>query len=884
MNKKFLSLVLALVMVLGTFTSVFAAAEAKEEVKVPKLTSNDAKIQWLVDHKVVEGRKVNEDEKNNDLALDKNIQRAEVTKLLVYAIGKADLAAKLNGVMVPYTDVAAGYWANGYITVGSTAPSPANGLPFLNGYPDKSFQPKNDVTYAELAKMLVVLAKKDLTADGIKAANNDWPRQWMAWAAELGILDGVTVADSSKAANRHDSFVMIYNAMFKLENLRKLPAGETMGIISGYSAGKLVVNQGDFKKDVTVDLNTTFVGEKATAGAPIISWNTAIANAGSNYFYGSLVRVLTDEKGVATHIIQLGNPQELALVSNGWRGVADGTIETLKDTAAKFLPDDSGLQFAYGLITTDAKDNAVYNNYDVNWSEKKIEGIDKVFEGTFKKPVNVNFTKETRFFVADVNATKLTEVTKADALKMFNRGNLYPNNVYVGYDVLPTSKILEATVVVFNDVDASASGSTVRVVTPTASNFVFDAHKDNMVAAKAELVKFDMRNYKVEFPFNYNLEKYDVVKVTEGLNGAKSVEMKINHSQDPIYKIVKVNDKEIDEMGYVPGRRIETITLQDKTGRNELTVDVRADNKYWFGDEVKVGAIVQVNPSGKNAVNMISVLPGNTPLRGNLLDDGRFAGAEDTLIKEGQIVSVETTAGGYSILNIKIDGKGNVIPYYAPTDVVSGLKAGDWIQFLTTDKVNPDHKAALATNIKVKDAAGNYVPVEKEDALQEIKGMVQALKDKYPTTASVTLDNLKEYQDAVKAIQDKIDALNLEDKAAWEADEVYKPEFAKHPYSPRVKNLTVAEAKLSSMGRELQALKSVDDIKALIEQEDLDAEADKVNALVKRINDSNADVVASSKFATLKAETQARIDALTARDGEVDATKDIDPALTAITK
>ena len=77
MNKKFLSLVLALVMVLGTFGSVFAAekpAEAKKDTKVeetkkvPEKKDNNAKVQWLVDNEIVLGRKMYKDEKNNDLA------------------------------------------------------------------------------------------------------------------------------------------------------------------------------------------------------------------------------------------------------------------------------------------------------------------------------------------------------------------------------------------------------------------------------------------------------------------------------------------------------------------------------------------------------------------------------------------------------------------------------------------------------------------------------------------------------------------------------------------------------------------------------------------------------------------------------------------------
>ena len=73
MNKKIISLVLALVMVLGTFTSVFATGKTEEPAKkdakveetkkeapkagekVEKVVGKDNKIQYIVDKKFVKG-------------------------------------------------------------------------------------------------------------------------------------------------------------------------------------------------------------------------------------------------------------------------------------------------------------------------------------------------------------------------------------------------------------------------------------------------------------------------------------------------------------------------------------------------------------------------------------------------------------------------------------------------------------------------------------------------------------------------------------------------------------------------------------------------------------------------------------------------------------
>lgn len=107
MNKKVLSLVLALVIVLGTFGTVFAATDA---------TTESQKIQWLVDNGVLAGRTVNADG-SADLALDSTITRAETTKLVVYTLKLQNLADILKGVIRAFPDVELTHWANGYISV-----------------------------------------------------------------------------------------------------------------------------------------------------------------------------------------------------------------------------------------------------------------------------------------------------------------------------------------------------------------------------------------------------------------------------------------------------------------------------------------------------------------------------------------------------------------------------------------------------------------------------------------------------------------------------------------------------------------------------------------------------------------------------------------------
>lgn len=618
MNKKFLSLVLALVMVLGTFSSVFAAPAEKKETKeapkaaetvVPKLTGKKAKIDWLKDRGYISGRKVNEDPKNNDLALDKTIQRAEVSKLLVFATGNENKVDALKSITI-YKDVALNYWANGYINVGSTEPSKANNLPFLLGYPGNVFKPVNNVTYAELAKMLVTLTKTDLTKAMHDQANKNWPSQWMAWAADLGIFDDVTVADANKAVNREDAFTMIFNAMYRLKEIKVMPANETMGILSQIKNGEITINQGEKAKTVKLTDNTTFVLYKygsydvnAEPTNPRIVKASAISNA--EYYYGSLVRVLVNEKGEATHVLELGNPDFLALgigsrygENNRWDGVADNTIET----AYRFL----------------AK---------VNYKDGDAKSI------LFRDPsattggVEVKLTKATKYFVADAKKNQLTEVKDADeALRIVGNpaATDWIDRVYVGYNDVESAKdhetssptavkgYNEATVVVFNKVEKDNNGE----VTLRVKNDVTSKYNITLEDVDGKEVIADVATYRGGFPNNFNADKLDVIKWTNNNAAGIGIEKMIDHSKTERYPIVKVIDKD--------GAKL---VVEDKLGNTaRLVVDSEAD--IFLNGQLKEGALIQFrtlagnvpgsDATDANTVDIVSVMPNGVALAGVL--------------------------------------------------------------------------------------------------------------------------------------------------------------------------------------------------------------------------------------------------------------------------
>ena len=821
MNKKFLSLVLALVMVLGTFSSVFAAPAEKKETKeapkaaetvVPKLTGKKAKIDWLKDRGYISGRKVNEDPKNNDLALDKTIQRAEVSKLLVFATGNENKVDALKGITI-YKDVKLNYWANGYINVGSTEPSKANNLPFLLGYPGNVFKPVNNVTYAELAKMLVTLTKTDLTKAMHDQANKNWPAQWMAWAADLGIFEDVTVADANKAVNREDAFTMIFNAMYKLKEIKVMPANETMGILSQIKNGEITINQGEKAKTVKVTANTTFVlydrssnTNTLDVNATRIAQRVVLADLLSNpsYYYGSLVRVLVNEKGEATHVLELGNPAQLAIgnCDNNdnarWEGVADRTIETRDQVTVD--------RVTYPAIRA-----------KVNYKEGDAKSI-SFYEGRSLNSTDLKLTAATKYFVADVAKNQLTEVKDVDeALRIV--GNTmaagFIEKVYAGYNVVdgvgkhetssPTAiqGYNEATVVVFNKVQKDNNGE----VTLRVKNDVTSKYNITLEDVDGKEVIADVATYRGGFPNNFNADKLDVIKWTNNNAAGIGIEKAIDHSKTERYPIVKVIDKD--------GVKL---VVEDKFGNTaRLVVDSEAD--IFLKGQLEKGALIQFrtlagnvpgsDATDANTVDIVSVMPKGVALAGVLQGvvlDNQFNQAYAKNVKAADIKEYNGTNNHYKVIVNQLNS------FY---DTDNGVKRDlVWMSKSETEALQAWLKAnSDNANIRYK------------------------LKDNVQGNENEAYDLEVLYGDKWLPVADAVAKKAADDKAAQKAAlDAFNKKVAAVEDAAKLAD----QAAFDKAAKELKAL--VDEFNALkvdmLEKSDVDKAKTDLNAKIKALNDA----------------------------------------------
>ena len=785
MNKKIISLVLALVMVLGTFTSVFAAETKKDEAKKPeasekveKIVGKDNKIQYIIDKKLVEGYE------DGSYGLDKNIKRSEITRLLVLANGNEDIAKKLQGAMKIYSDVDTKHWANGVISVGTTVPSDANGIAMLVGYPDGSFGPEKDVTYAELAKMLVVLAKKDLTADMVK--NAKWATSWMTWAAELGILDDVTITDSNLPANRADAFTMVYNALYTMQEFKRTPSNETRGIISNFSKDVLTLNQ-DSKMEYKITDATVFVtGTNATRQQ--VQQIRFLDLKVRDYYLGSLVRVLTNDKNEVTHIIELGNPAELAkgnptgmAVGNDiWRGVADNTVETINPVAKSAVEAQKAIKAGDSYATIE------FNANNIDAKRIVFHNINKV-----DKNLTLKINDKTEFYVANPannQMKKVANVNEALALIGFHNYNNYKiAGVYAGFDTdgitrnygairIDTADRHTAKVVVFNFVNKSASGEKYRVIETSSSKFMTTLEKTDGTIVDRDNVYDTSR-----FPLEYG-DKLDVIELDTVRTGSFYATL-IDHSKTSVFPIVRITD--VREDGKV-------IYVEDKNGERSMLdlrdADIFSAKRYG---KVEVGNTLQfrVEDFGKsqvyaqaanNTAEIISLLGKDTKLEGSLVN---VIPAADKSQEVGRIISIQGIDTVNPTVTVRVDynifdaaDASGYATYSVANDVAKALDA--WFRAYPTRRV--DFKVFESVNAHGQHYAVNFHDNETGAAILYTaeKDNIELLVEKANLAAKnfriVNENNLKNAKALEAEIKGLEDSMSAGQKVLWE-NEKYAP-------------------------------------------------------------------------------------------------------------
>ncbi len=158
------------------------------------------KVDWLINEGLVTGYP------DGTYGLENTITRAEVSAMVTRALNSEGVSEVLKPIQGRFRDVLTTHWANGYINYVAS-------VGYVNGYPDNTFKPNNNITYAEVIKILVMVNGELPDTSGYEGAL--WATPYIVKAIETGIMNGIVISDGDYGAQatRGKVFEMIYNTL-----------------------------------------------------------------------------------------------------------------------------------------------------------------------------------------------------------------------------------------------------------------------------------------------------------------------------------------------------------------------------------------------------------------------------------------------------------------------------------------------------------------------------------------------------------------------------------------------------------------------------------------------------------------------------------------------
>ncbi len=192
--KKVISAVAALAMSASTFTALAATFP-----DVPEDASYAQAVQELSALDVISGYD------DGTFKPDELVTRAQITKMIVDALGERELAeaSKANSQFADVNSAGEnGHWAKGYINQGVTDK-------FIAGYDSTTFGPDDNVTYVQAQKMLVSAIGYETYAQEA----GGWPNGYKVWASSQGITDGISGIADDTQLTRAQVAKLVDNAM-----------------------------------------------------------------------------------------------------------------------------------------------------------------------------------------------------------------------------------------------------------------------------------------------------------------------------------------------------------------------------------------------------------------------------------------------------------------------------------------------------------------------------------------------------------------------------------------------------------------------------------------------------------------------------------------------
>ena len=412
--KKFLSLVLALVM---TMSLVTVSAGAKDFGDSDDISS-DAYAEAI---DVMSALEIIDGYSNGDFQPQGTLTRGAAAKIIACMMLGKTTAESLGTQAAPFKDVPVGSTFAGYIAYCVEA-----GL--IDGYADGTFRPQNTLTGFAFLKMLLTALGYDSAVEGFTGSN--WTVNVARRAIENGLTDGNDNFVGTRAATREEACLYAANTikatLVEYENKGSSITINGVEIVQGASSPKVVTS-------VNFDQSTSIDATPYTTGATG-QQVTYTVEFGESYMPRLSLKGTTDDFMRPAHVWD-------------YKGVEIGTYTDEADltyttkVTSNDIYDDLGLT---GTVVADVYEDGVriadftVKNNDINTKIGANGVLTQVFkdghwDGKGKWITDVTITKVNTYVGDVVSKTAATSVRDA-YITVAARGDKYVGGNYTTDD------------------------------------------------------------------------------------------------------------------------------------------------------------------------------------------------------------------------------------------------------------------------------------------------------------------------------------------------------------------------------------------------------------------------------------------------------------------
>ncbi|NCB52686.1 MAG: S-layer homology domain-containing protein [Clostridia bacterium] len=193
---KALKRTLALVLVLALSVSFFAFGASASFTDSSKIEYKDA-VSILTGLGIIEGFEDGSFQPTGD------VTRAQMAKLIAYALLGEDDAEDLTAKSDVFTDVSASHWAAGYILF-------CKNMGIIDGYGDGTFGPNDNVTGYQVAKMILCAVGYGQNDEFI---GTNWTSSVSKKSLALDLFDGNLAGLNGSPATREEACLYLWNGL-----------------------------------------------------------------------------------------------------------------------------------------------------------------------------------------------------------------------------------------------------------------------------------------------------------------------------------------------------------------------------------------------------------------------------------------------------------------------------------------------------------------------------------------------------------------------------------------------------------------------------------------------------------------------------------------------